>query len=488
MSKIVSKKFVGKRRVYDLSLEKNHNFIVQGIIAHNCTEKHTQRFMTEFRPSSVQDLSVATAIYRPGPLAAKADQLYIKRKRGLEKVEADHPAIEKVLGRTYYLPIFQEQIMSLAHELAGMSLDDCDRLRKAILKRSVTGEGKNKSESQILEEMFIDGAEKNGYPRKKAVDLFNEIRGFASYAFNESHSVAYAFCSYQTAWLMTYYEPEWLCAYIESMIGDPESRGQALSEVKSFGYKIGKIDINLSDSSWMIGPDGKTFVPSFRSVKGVGDVAIAEIKQNRSYSSIEDLLWKSDESWRHSKFNKRVLENLIKVEAFDSMGIVGENKLFKNYKQMHICLIENYDKLKKKGGKEFLSKIINETNDTEDWTSVEKVTLYKELVGDINVDIVVAPEVQEYLLKKGVSSIEEAPVGKSLVWFVLSGTKPAKTKNGKPYLMLFALGASGKQFKIFLWGADPSRVDLALNSSYLAEVEKNDFGFSSRLNTLRKLD
>lgn len=452
------------------------------------TERHTQRFIHEFAPSSVQDLSVATAIYRPGPLAAKADQLYIKRKRGLETVTADHHAIEKVLGRTYYLPIFQEQIMSLAHELAGMSLDDCDRLRKAILKRSVTGEGKNKSESEVLEEMFIDGAEKNGYPRKKAVDLFNDIRGFASYAFNESHSVAYAFCSYQTAWLMTYYEPEWLCAYIESMIGDPESRGQALSEVKSFGYKIGKIDINYSDNNWMIAPDGKTFVPSFRSVKGAGDIAIAEIKQNRKYLALCDLLWKPDGTWRHSKFNKRVLENLIKVEAFGSMDMVGEGKTFSNYKQMHVCLIENFDKLKKKNGREFLDKLIEETRSLEDWTTIEKVTFYKELVGDINVDLVVDPEVQEYLSKKGVTSIEDAPFGKSLSWFVLAGTKPAKTKNGKPYLLLFAMGPSGKQHKIFLWGADPEKSNLSVNSSYIAEIEKNDFGFSSRINTLRKLD
>lgn len=453
------------------------------------TAKHTQRFIHDFEPKSVQDLAQATAIYRPGPLAAKVDKLMIESRRKDTRKVYNHPDIDRVLEPTRGYVIFQEQLMQLAHELAGMSLVDCDRLRKAILKRSVTGMGKNKSEAQVLEEVFIEGAVKNNYPRDKAKELFEDLAAFSNYAFNKSHSLAYAFCSYQTAWLMTYFEPEWLCAYIESMIGDPDSRAQAISEIKSFGYKIGKVDINVSSYRWEVDREAKTFFPSFRTVKGVGDAAIEEILRNRPYNSLDELLWNEDGKWRHSKFNKRCLENLIKVEAFDSMGIVNESapSPFSSYKQMHMCLIEEGDSLKKKKGRETLSSLVKDSMMVEDWTTVEKIAFHRELIGDIDVSLIVSQELQDYLAQKEVKSIGEMEQGAHLAWFVLTNSVQKLTKNKKPYLLLHALDASGKQHRIFAWGA-PNGAVPDVNCAYLAEVEKNDFGLSLRYYKMKRLD
>lgn len=453
------------------------------------TAKHTQRFIHDFEPKNVQDLAQATAIYRPGPLAAKVDKLMIESRRKDTRKIYNHPDIDRVLEPTRGYVIFQEQLMQLAHELAGMSLVDCDRLRKAILKRSVTGMGKNKSESQILEEVFLDGAEKNNYPRDKAKQLYEDLAAFSNYAFNKSHSLAYAFCSYQTAWLMTYFEPEWLCAYIESMIGDPDSRAQAISEIKSFGYKIGKVDINISSYKWEIDKEIKTFFPSFRTVKGVGDAAIEEILRNRPYESLDDLLWNEDGKWRHSKFNKRCLENLIKVEAFDSMGIVNEKSPapFSSYKQMHMCLIEEGDSLKKKKGRESLSSLVKDSMMVEDWTTVEKIAFHRELIGDIDVSLIVPQELQDYLSQKEVKSIGDMEQGAGLAWFVLTNSIQKLTKNKKPYLLLHALDAAGKQHRIFAWGA-PNGAVPDVNCAYLAEVEKNDFGLSLKYYKMKRLD
>lgn len=453
------------------------------------TAKHTQRFIHDFEPKNVMDLAMATAIYRPGPLAAKVDKLMIESRRNDSRKVYDHPAIDSVLEPTRGYVIFQEQLMTLAHELAGMSLVDCDRLRKAILKRSVTGMGKNKSESQVLEEVFLDGAVRNGYPRDKAQKLFEDLAAFSNYAFNKSHSLAYAFCSYQTAWLMTYFEPEWLCAYIESMIGDPDSRAQAISEIKSFGYKIGKVDINISSYRWEIDASTKTFFPSFRTVKGVGDVAIEEILKNRPYTSLDDLLYNEDGKWRHSKFNKRCLENLIKVEAFDSMGIVNEKAPapFASYKQMHMCLVEMGDVLKKKLGRECLSSLIKESMMIEDWSTVEKIAFHKELIGDVDVSLVVNQELQDYLAAKDVKSLGDLEIGAALTWFVLVDSIQKHTKNKKPYLLLQVLDAAGKQHRIFAWGAPMGAIP-DVNCAYLADVEKNDFGLSLKYHRMKRLD
>ena len=150
------------------------------------TSPGAQRFIRKFMPRNLDDIAVATALYRPGPLAAKFDDQYLRAKEDPSKVVYDHPAIKEVLGFTYGTVVFQEQLMALGNKLAGMSMVDCDRLRKAIVKRSVSGNAKNLGEIVLLEKTFIDGAVANGLAREKAQALFEVLAGFASYAFNAS--------------------------------------------------------------------------------------------------------------------------------------------------------------------------------------------------------------------------------------------------------------------------------------------------------------
>lgn len=152
------------------------------------TSPGAQRFIRQFEPRSLDDIAVATALYRPGPLAAKFDAQYLRAKKDPDSVVYDHPAIKEVLGFTHGTVVFQEQLMALGNKLAGMSMVDCDRLRKAIVKRSVSGNAKNKGEIVVLEETFIEGSVRNGLAREKAQALFEVLAGFASYAFNASLS------------------------------------------------------------------------------------------------------------------------------------------------------------------------------------------------------------------------------------------------------------------------------------------------------------
>lgn len=463
------------------------------------TSPGAQRFIRQFEPRSLDDIAVATALYRPGPLAAKFDSVYLKAKANPGSVTFDHPAIEEVLGYTMGCVVFQEQLMALGNKLAGLSLPDCDRLRKAIVKRSVSGNDKNKGEVALLERMFIDGAEKNGYAREKAQALYEKLAGYASYCFNASHSYSYAIDSFMCAWLETYHEAEWLCSYMESQMGNADSRGAAIATVRSFGYKIGKVDVNLSSDRWVIGPDGRTFVPPLLSVKGLGQSAVDEITVNRPYRDVEDLCWDADGTWRHSKFNKKALEGLIKVGAFESMGIIGPapegeppgRTRFRSWRHMHFVLVENAERLRKKDGRHALKGLALHLDDdevTSEWSNLERAAFHRDLVGDVNVDFILEPEVQARLAARGVPSVDELVQGqKRIAWFVLQDSKHLVTKkNSRPYQMLFAVGASGTTHRINVWGAGPD-VTLERNAPYLAEVKRNDFGMSTRISQLRSL-
>ena len=300
---------------------------------------------------------------------------------------------------------------------------------------------------------------------------------------SNSHAVAYAIDSYQSAWLMTYYTPEWLCSYIETMVENPAKRAKAMSELKSLGYKIKKLDINYASEQWSI-LTKKQFMPSFLTVKGVGLSAIEEIKKNRPYKDVEDLLWDEDGAWKHSKFNKRALDSLIKIGAFDSMDIVGEGKTFANYRHMHHVIIDNINEIKhRKKGKAAFKRILEETKDIQDWEKLEKINFLEELIGNIDITMFVDDELLDTLKKKNVCSINELNASEdkcAISWFVISNVEWKKTRNKKEYALLTVMGDDGRNFRVYCWGAKKEKTILNQFGVYLAELEKSDFGYATR--------
>lgn len=300
---------------------------------------------------------------------------------------------------------------------------------------------------------------------------------------SNSHAISYAIDSWQCAYLLTYYEAEWLCAYLESMSGNPDNRAKAFGEVKALGYSIVPIDINHAKIGWTILP-GKRFMPSISSCKGVGNIALEEIEQSRPYANIYEMLWNDDGTWKPSKFNKRALESLIKIRAFDSLDIVGEGKMFGSYKQMHEVLIDHANDIKKSStrdpmrGRKAFEELLKTTRDVEEWTKQELVEFSQELQGALDVSLLVPDEMQQKLAAKGVKPIEQWEA-KDVYWFVCVEAVAKKTKNKKDYLLLKAVGTNGKIFKVFCWGVKPDTV-IQPNQAYLAELEHGDFGFSTQ--------
>lgn len=311
---------------------------------------------------------------------------------------------------------------------------------------------------------------------------------------SNSHAVAYAIDSYWCAWLMTYFEKEWLTAYVESMLNSPEKKAVAFSEIKQLGYDIAQIDVNYASDEWTVLP-GKKFMPSFYSCKSIGEAAVQEILQNRPYKNIEDMLYNSDGTWRHSKFNKRVLETLIKIKALGSLDAVGQGKLFNNWHQAFKVLIEHNDEIKKSpkknpyAGMERMRELAEYyRNNVPEWTKVEQAQFQIELFGSFDVTSVVSPQMLAKLETKEINPIETLEEGdKNIVWFVPTSLEIKMTKNKKSYAVISALGLGAKPVRLSVWGfSDKSNVNLY--NLHLAEVERNNFGCSTTTWKLKEVN
>jgi len=310
---------------------------------------------------------------------------------------------------------------------------------------------------------------------------------------SNSHATGYAMISYQCAHLMTYHEESWLTAYLESMSNNPDDRAKAFSEIRALGYKIVPIDINHAGSGWTILP-GKKFMPSFTTVKGIGDAAVAEILEERPYKSFEDVLWDENGFWKHSKFNKRALEALINIGAFQSLDCIGEDKLFSSYAHMYEVVITHINDIKKrtskepqKGRQEFY-RLVKELRDkVESWNRKELALKSIEHFGSIDVGALIEPQLLDIFVNKGVQSIDEYEE-KGVYWFCAGVSTPKKTKTGKTYTLLEIMGLGGKMYKCYVWGAKSSDPQIEPYSICFGEVSKSDFGFATQRWNLRILE
>ena len=456
------------------------------------TSQGAQRLFKNAKPTSLVDIATLTSIFRPGPLAAKVDKLYLENREKPESLDYKHPLIKQVLEPTFNTIIFQEQIMSLCHIVAGFPKSECDKVRKNILKRQGGNPEESIKKAKAMKDDFVKGSVINGIAESVAGKLWDDVLYFAGYGFNLAHAVAYAMDSFYCAWLLTYYEAEWLCAYMESMIGNTESRSKAINEIKSFGYEVGGVDINESSNNWAISKTRKAFVPSFSTLKSVGSAAIEEIKQYRPYTNVKDLFYDDRGIWRASRFNQRVISTLIKARAFESMDIVGPGKFFSSYKHMHYVVIDNIGKIKRSlkknkdlGWKNF-NEITTESYDMEEWTMKEFAMFQLASVGTINPSDLISNEMKKKFEENEINSIDNWSV-LDLYWFMIKNSTEKKTKYGKPYLLLDVVGETGASKRMFMWDWD-QRTQIEQYSVCVAEVDNSDFGFAAKMRKLRKID
>ncbi len=266
--------------------------------------------LIRMQPNRFEDLIALVALYRPGPMQWIDD--FIKRKKGDTKVTYMMPQLKEILDETYGIILYQEQVMLIANKIANFSMGQADVLRKAMGKKNI-------EEMEKQKEVFIKGAVKNNITEKKAARLFDVMAPFALYGFNKSHSAAYAFIAYQTAYLKAHYPVEFMAATLTLDMSDTDKIVKSINECRKMKIEMLPPDINLSDREFRV--IGNSIRFGLEAVKGVGGAAIELVLEERnaggSFTSIADLIKRADTR----KVNKKVLEGLVKAGAFDSLGV-----------------------------------------------------------------------------------------------------------------------------------------------------------------------
>ncbi len=266
-----------------------------------------RKFVSELKPTSIDDLIAAIALYRPGPM--ENIPLYVARRHGKEKVTYIHEDLKDILESTYGIIIYQEQIMQIAGKMAGFSYSEADELRRAMSK---------KKEDVLLsyKEEFINGSMSKGYTKETAEEVYNLVLKFANYGFNKAHSVSYAIVGYKIAYLKVHFPIYFESEILNNYIGLVNKTKTSINECKRLGVEIINPKINVSTDKYEIMEDKLIYPLSL--IKGIGTLTargiIKEREDNGNFSSYLDFVK------RTYKFGKDVLKNLILAGALDCFG------------------------------------------------------------------------------------------------------------------------------------------------------------------------
>lgn len=271
-----------------------------------------RRLLKQMKPQKFQDLVAAIALYRPGPLNSGMVQDYIDRKTGRKPVRYLLPELEEILRETYGVIVYQEQVMQIARVLSGYTLGEADLLRKAMGKKN----------PQIMAEQrtrFVGGCVARGVERELAEHLFDQIAEFAGYAFNKSHSAAYALIAYWTAWLKAHYPVAFMSALLQCDQDKPQELLPLLREVKLMG--IGLLPPDVAHGSASFRPEGNMIRVGLAAIKNVGERSISELLKIREEMGGFPTLSHFLKALSKVGANRKVLESLILAGALDSYGI-----------------------------------------------------------------------------------------------------------------------------------------------------------------------
>jgi DNA polymerase III subunit alpha len=269
-----------------------------------------QEICRKLKPKGLEDLAALNALYRPGPLDGGMVDDFIERHHGHKAVRYIVPEMKEILSNTYGILVYQEQIMQLAQKLAGYSLGEADLMRRAMGK-------KKREEMAIHEEKFINGAVERGIKRDKAQQIFTLMAQFADYGFNRSHSVAYAYLAFQTAYLKAHFPEHFYAAVLSNEIQDTTKVFKYSNELRGQGIRLLPPDVN--ESMAVFTPLKGAIRYGLAAIKGIGQSSVNAIIEARSIGKFHSF-YSFVERVGQGSINKRVLESLVSAGAFDSLN------------------------------------------------------------------------------------------------------------------------------------------------------------------------
>ncbi|CAA9431022.1 MAG: DNA polymerase III alpha subunit [uncultured Pyrinomonadaceae bacterium] len=271
-----------------------------------------QEICRRLKPKELEDLAALNALYRPGPLDGGMVDDFIARHRGEKKVQYIVPQMKEILNNTYGILVYQEQIMQLAQKLGGYSLGEADMMRRAMGK-------KKREEMAVHEEKFVGGAVAQGIKPEKATEIFKLMAQFADYGFNRSHSVAYAYLAFQTAYLKAHYPAYFYAAVLSHEADDAAKVYKYSNELRSLGLELLPPDINESGADFTPLDNAVRF--GLSAIKGIGWASVQAIIEARADGKFTSLYDFAVRLAAGGAVSKRALESLVTAGAFDSLNL-----------------------------------------------------------------------------------------------------------------------------------------------------------------------
>jgi DNA polymerase-3 subunit alpha len=427
-----------------------------------------KRYLKQLKPTVFEDIIAMVALYRPGPMEYIPD--FIAGKHGTREVKYLHPKLEPILKNTYGVAVYQEQLMQIARDLAGFTLGEADVLRKAVGKKI-----KELVDGQRVK--FVEGCEKTGVGRAIGEKVFAFIEPFAGYGFNRSHAACYALIGYQTAYLKAHFPAEFMAALLTSDQGDTDRIAIEVREAREIGIDVLPPDINESFDTFAVikGDNDKEHIRfGLNAVKNVGVQAaeeiVAERKRHGKYTSLEDFM----ERVQTKDLNKRTIEALAKVGAFDGLSerktvldnldaILTHGKELRALKETHSQSLFNDMPL---------PEMRIPLRETAHSTKQERLAWEKELLGLYVTDHPMT-EYTDYLKKTAVEigQLEKIADGKHVtIGGVITSARKSLSKSGQPLYFVTLEDMSGR-VDVLVFGKTAERVAGLLNEDTIILVD-----------------
>jgi DNA polymerase-3 subunit alpha len=342
---------------------------------------HMRGLLRLMKPDNFEDISAVLALYRPGPMGADSHTNYALRKNGQQKIDYIHPelseALQDVLGTTYGLIVYQEQVMSIAQKLAGFTLAQADLLRRAMGK-------KKKSELDKQFEGFSAGMQERGYSMDAVNTLWDILLPFSDYAFNKAHSAAYGVVSYWTAYLKAHYPAEYMAALLTSVGDSKDKLAIYLSECRRMGIKVLAPDVN--ESIGFFAAVGEDIRFGLGAVRNVGFNVVEAIRgardQKGRFETFHDFLKKVP----IPVANKRTMESLIKAGAFDTLGATRRALMEIHEDAVEAAVSEKRAEANGQVGFDFDSlwdepQSVQQVPERPEWSKRDKLAFEREMLG-----------------------------------------------------------------------------------------------------------
>ncbi len=381
------------------------------------------RYLKDLRPNSIFDIMAMIALYRPGPMQFIPD--FIKRKHNPRLVTYMDPAIEKILHRTSGVLIYQDDLLTIAHDLAGYTWEEVDKFRKAVGKKIPAEMAKQK-------EKFIKGCMSTmSWSKDKASEIWAWIEPFAAYGFNKSHSASYSVVSYQTAYMKANYTVEFMAAVMTAESGDLPTVSEAVDECKKLGIEVLSPDVNESLANFTV-VDEAHIRFGLGAIKNLGsDVVTITIEQRKlggKFTSIEDFVKRV----QTKNFNKKSWEAMAKSGALDSLG--ERNQLLANTEAV-LEFAKSFSKTDNQAslfGSELMPASKLKLRDVEPASKKEKLTWEKELLG-LYVSSHPMEEYVERLSKiaKPIKEVIDNKISNTTIGGVITRVQKILTKKGE---------------------------------------------------------